>query len=121
MDWVRLTLKDPDLAGLRGQPRRRDITLGEVAQHCTEADAWTVLRGRVYNMTAYLRFHPGGVPILLKIAGKDGTALFNKYHPWVNAGRLLVCCLLVVHREGQGPAVGPGRAEGAESAGAGEG
>jgi len=37
----------------------------------------------VYNITHYLRFHPGGVPLLLKVAGKDGTALFNKYHAWV--------------------------------------
>ena len=37
-------------------------------------------------MTPYLRFHPGGTPLLLKIAGKDGTALFNKYHAWVRAG-----------------------------------
>lgn len=38
---------------------------------------------QVYNLTSYLRFHPGGVPLLLKVAGKDGTALFNKYHAWV--------------------------------------
>ena len=38
---------------------------------------------QVYNITHYLRFHPGGVPLLLKVAGKDGTALFNKYHAWV--------------------------------------
>jgi cytochrome b involved in lipid metabolism len=73
-------------AGLQGQPPRRGITLEEVARHCTEADAWTVLGGRVYNMTAYLRFHPGGVPLLMRIAGRDGSALFDKYHPWVNAG-----------------------------------
>lgn len=39
---------------------------------------------QVYNITHYLRFHPGGVPLLLKVAGKDGTALFNKYHAWVS-------------------------------------
>lgn len=91
MDWVRLTQKDPDLAGLRGAPLRRDMSLEEVAQHATEDDAWTVLRGRVYNMTPYLRFHPGGVPLLLKVAGRDGTALFNKYHAWVNAGEQGLC------------------------------
>lgn len=48
---------------------------------------------QVYNLTHYLRFHPGGVPLLLKVAGRDGTALFNKYHAWVRAcgvrGRLV--------------------------------
>ena len=36
------------------------------------------LRGKVYNISPYLRFHPGGAAILLKAAGKDGTALFQK-------------------------------------------
>ncbi|GAB4820304.1 hypothetical protein N2152v2_007350 [Parachlorella kessleri] len=94
VDWVRLTAKNPDLAGLNGQPRRRNITMEEVAQHASEADAWTVLRGRVYNITPYLRFHPGGVPMLLKVAGRDGTALFNKYHAWVNSDFLLEKCLV---------------------------
>lgn len=53
-----------------------------------------VLRGKVYNISPYLRFHPGGVPILMKAAGKDGTALFSKYHPWVNADALLEKCLV---------------------------
>lgn len=33
---------------------------------------------QVYNLTPYLKFHPGGVAILMSVAGKDGTALFNK-------------------------------------------
>ncbi|PRW33296.1 cytochrome b5 domain-containing RLF-like [Chlorella sorokiniana] len=94
MDWVRLTQTHPDLAGLGGGPPRRNITMEEVAQHASKDDCWTVLRGKVYNITHYLRFHPGGVPLLLKIAGKDGTALFNKYHAWVNYEFMLQKCLV---------------------------
>ena len=47
MDWVRLTQTHKDLAGLGGGRPRRDITLEEVALHCTREDAWTVLRGKV--------------------------------------------------------------------------
>ncbi|EFN52723.1 hypothetical protein CHLNCDRAFT_36685 [Chlorella variabilis] len=94
MDWVRLTQTHPDLAGLGGQRPRRGITMEEVARHNTRDDAWTVLRGRVYNITHYLGFHPGGVPLLLKVAGKDGTALFNKHHAWVNDDFLLAKCLV---------------------------
>ncbi len=53
-----------------------------------------MLRGKVYNISPYLRFHPGGVPILMKAAGKDGTTLFMKYHSWVNADALLEKCLV---------------------------
>lgn len=30
----------------------------------------------------------------MKAAGKDGTSLFNKFHPWVNAAALLEKCLI---------------------------
>lgn len=49
---------------------------------------------QVYNITPYMRYHPGGVSILMKAAGKDGTALFRKYHAWVNGHALLEKCLL---------------------------
>jgi cytochrome-b5 reductase len=57
-------------------------------------DGWTVLRGRVYNLSPYIRFHPGGDKILKPILGKDGTALFNKFHAWVNAEFLLAKCMV---------------------------
>lgn len=94
MDWVRLTQSGADLSGLGGGRPRRGITMEEVVQHNTREDCWTVLRGKVYNLTPYLRFHPGGVPLLLKVAGRDGTALFNKYHAWVNYEFLLAKCLV---------------------------
>lgn len=49
---------------------------------------------QVFNITPYLKFHPGGADILVKVAGKDGTALFNKYHPWVNVRALIGKCLV---------------------------
>ena len=49
---------------------------------------------QVYNITRYLKFHPGGVDILAKVAGKDGTSLFMKYHPWVAGDALLQQCLV---------------------------
>ncbi len=30
----------------------------------------------------------------MKVAGKDGTSLFMKYHPWVNIGALMGKCLV---------------------------
>lgn len=31
----------------------------QVALHASEDDAWTVFRGRVFNITPYLHYHPG--------------------------------------------------------------
>ncbi|EFJ49789.1 hypothetical protein VOLCADRAFT_46640, partial [Volvox carteri f. nagariensis] len=94
VDWLRLSKSGTDLNGLGGKALRRDITLEEVKKHHTADDAWMVLRGKVYNIGPYMRFHPGGAAILLKAAGKDGTSLFMKYHPWVNADALLEKCLV---------------------------
>ena len=38
----------------------------------------SLLTGRVYNITPYMDFHPGGVPELMRAAGKDGTKLFDE-------------------------------------------
>ena len=49
---------------------------------------------QVYNITPYMRFHPGGVAQLKRGAGIDSTSLFNKYHAWVNADMMLENCLV---------------------------
>ena len=36
--------------------------------------------GNVYNVTAYMDYHPGGWDELIKGAGKDATNLFNNAH-----------------------------------------
>ena len=46
--------------------------------HNKKDDAWTAIYGKVYNMTAYLPFHPGGEKELMRVAGRDGTKLFGE-------------------------------------------
>ena len=36
--------------------------------------------GNVYNVTAYMDYHPGGWDELIKGAGRDATDLFNDAH-----------------------------------------
>jgi hypothetical protein len=48
-------------------------------QHRSKDDAWTAINGKVYNMTAYLPFHPGGERELMRVAGRDGTYLFGMF------------------------------------------
>ena len=51
--------------GLKGQSNKRLISLNEVKQHQTDGAMWTVLKGRVYNIAPYMKFHPGGTDIIL--------------------------------------------------------
>lgn len=97
MDWARLKSSSPSLRGdlpegvlaMHGR-----ISQTELAKHCKPDDCWTVLGGRVYNITPYLDFHPGGRAQLMRAAGKDGTLLFTKYHAWVNYEMMLDKCLV---------------------------
>ena len=82
-----------------GAPIRKDITISEVKQHSKSYDGWIILRGKVYNITPYLAYHPGGSAIIESCLGKDATSLFDKYHSWVNidnlVGALLIGYLIV--------------------------
>ena len=86
---MQLTNGTADLGGRKGKPTRTDIPMAEVAEHNTQEDCWTVLDGKVYNMTPYVKFHPGGIPQLMLGAGTDCTDLFNEKHPWVNGHSML--------------------------------
>ena len=83
-DWTRLVRSAKDLAQRHGQDVRRGITREEVALHKYEYDAWIILHNKVYNIGPYLPYHPGGISILKSSLGKDASALFDKYHRWVN-------------------------------------
>ena len=49
------------------------FTMDEVSKHNKLEDAWTVLGGKVYNVTTYAKMHPGGAGIIKSFAGKDMT------------------------------------------------
>lgn len=48
-----------------------------MAQHATAADCWCILHGKVFDLTAYLDYHPGGADILLPYAGTDVSSPFG--------------------------------------------
>eukprot|EP01094_Clydonella_sp_ATCC50884_P017838 TRINITY_DN3187_c3_g1_i1.p1 TRINITY_DN3187_c3_g1~~TRINITY_DN3187_c3_g1_i1.p1 ORF type:complete len:152 (-),score=38.90 TRINITY_DN3187_c3_g1_i1:4-459(-) len=106
MHWHHLKRTTRDIAGTGGVIR--PITKEELKQHNTEEDCWMAIDGRVFNVTPYLEYHPGGIPKLLLCKGRDGTKLFNKTHPWVNYESLLAECFV-------GPLV-PSPSEGAAEA-----
>ncbi|KAI1316245.1 hypothetical protein EDD11_010292 [Mortierella claussenii] len=89
LDWARLTTSGTDLRGVVAIGR---FTLADIKTHNKPDDAWTVLNGKVYNITAYLPFHPGGEKEILRCAGRDGTRLFNLTHKWVNYEYMLKEC-----------------------------
>lgn len=101
LDWAALNTKTPKHK-LRGVGANTppapfvQVTMEELKLHKTRDDCWTCIEGKVFNITPYVDFHPGGVEEIMKCAGRDGTALFKKYHSWVNPDRLLENCMIGV-------------------------
>ncbi|ORZ08094.1 cytochrome b5-like heme/steroid binding domain-containing protein [Absidia repens] len=91
LDWARLKSSGQDL---RGVPQLARYTLEDLKQHRSMDDAWTAIQGKIYNLTPYMHFHPGGVKDLMRVAGRDGTKLFMLTHSWVNAEFMLDACLV---------------------------
>lgn len=56
------------------------ISLATVATHKDAASCWSVIEGKVYDLTAYVPKHPGGKSEILAICGKDGSSLFAGQH-----------------------------------------
>lgn len=81
-------------------------------EHRTRDDAWSAFNGKVYNVTSYLPYHPGGEKELMRVAGRDGSKLFGELfrlyvaggvlmlinaaltHAWVNLDYMLDACLI---------------------------
>lgn len=96
MDWIRLGTSGKDLTGLGSRAgtlavsivyfllitvfklKPSQVTKRELAKHNKINDAWTAIRGRVYNITEYFSFHPGGEEELMRGAGIDATTIFDE-------------------------------------------
>ncbi|CAF9916161.1 MAG: hypothetical protein ALECFALPRED_010538 [Alectoria fallacina] len=101
LDWAHLTTNPPTPTFLRGAdvpPQLIRVPPSALNWHNGRKgrDAWGVWQGKVYNLTPYMKFHPGGVGELMRGAGKvgDGERLFNEVHPWVSWENMLGECLV---------------------------
>ena len=83
-------IDEDSTVGTKGLRRKVDVqpkrsaaethSLASVAKHNKPNDCWVIIRGKVYNVTAWVPQHPGGALIYIN-AGKDCTQLFDSYHP----------------------------------------
>ena len=55
-------------------------TMEEVNKHNKKQDCWIVIRGMVYDVTDFLKIHPGGSNIIISVAGEDATEYFEELH-----------------------------------------
>ena len=68
----------PSLGILAAKMKR--FTLAEVKNHNSRDDCWLVIENKVYDVTKWIRFHPGGELPILFMAGHDCSDVFKAFH-----------------------------------------
>jgi len=63
--------------------------LSEVAEHNTGDDMWMAIHNKVYDVTAFIEEHPGGMEVLVENAGLDATYTFEDVGHSLDARELL--------------------------------
>lgn len=55
-------------------------TAADVAAHDDADSCWSIIDGKVYDLTQWIAKHPGGERGILSLCGVDGSAAFNGQH-----------------------------------------
>lgn len=55
-------------------------TLADVSKHNNPSDCWTTVNGKVYEVTKWIKEHPGGAKEIISMCGIDGSAGYNGQH-----------------------------------------
>ncbi|XP_044125415.1 acyl-CoA 6-desaturase [Bufo gargarizans] len=63
---------------VKSEPR---YTWEEVQKHNTKSDKWMVIERKVYNISDWVRRHPGGNRVISHYAGEDASEAFLAFHP----------------------------------------
>ena len=61
-------------------PSTVQLTAAEVAKHDSASDCWSIIRGRVYDLTSFASRHPGGQSAIASLCGRDGSSSFLSQH-----------------------------------------
>ena len=57
-----------------------NLSNSEIKTHNLKSDCWSIVNGNVYNLTSYVKSHPGGASVIANICGKDGSKAFVNQH-----------------------------------------
>ena len=72
---------DVPLQNKSGQPNNniQKLSWEEIKKHNNQSDCWIVIDQFVYDITPWIKQHPGG-NVLTILAGEDSTAMYYSNH-----------------------------------------
>ncbi|MFH0804302.1 MAG: cytochrome b5 domain-containing protein [Candidatus Zambryskibacteria bacterium] len=71
------------------------LTPTELAKHNSSQSCWTLVSGKIYDLTNYINQHPGGSNTILSLCGADGTAAFIAQHGSSSAAQSALASLYI--------------------------
>jgi cytochrome b involved in lipid metabolism len=54
--------------------------MAKVKENNSATSCWSAINGKVYNLTQWIKSHPGGASAITGLCGTDGTSSFNARH-----------------------------------------
>ncbi|PYH35108.1 putative cytochrome b5 reductase [Aspergillus neoniger CBS 115656] len=72
----------------------KTFSLEEVGSHNSKVDLWVAIHGKVYDVTSYVKDHPGGADLLIDVAGQDATAAYEDVGHSEDANEILESFLI---------------------------
>ena len=61
-------------------PTKVGYTMAQVRANNTAANCWAVIDGSVYDLTNWIKSHPGGSGAIVGLCGTDGSSSFSSKH-----------------------------------------
>lgn len=58
----------------------KTYTRSEVLLHNKKTDCWVIIENNVYDLTSFIKIHPGGADIIMSRAGEDASSYFTMKH-----------------------------------------
>ncbi len=58
-------------------PKKIGLTYADVATHNNANNCWLIISDKVYDVTQYILYHPGGQSLIINSCGADATMLFT--------------------------------------------
>lgn len=82
-------IMNPAPNGTQTPAQPATYTVAQVSAHNSASSCWATMNGKVYDITAYLPYHPGGIGAITPYCGGDLTAAFVGLPHSQNAANLL--------------------------------
>ncbi|KAJ5742766.1 uncharacterized protein N7511_011167 [Penicillium nucicola] len=79
----------------------KEFNGSEVAAHNSKTDLFVIIHGKVYDITNYVRDHPGGADVLVDVAGGDATAAYEDVGHSEDADEILETYLVGIVKDAQ--------------------